>query len=291
MAAVFLCMTLTCGCTNRELKSLNSTITMSISDLPESYYQLSESSRKDLDVVVVLKPTEDYPDNKSAVFRLNEANGFSGTEYVTPGDYYVKSVDVVPDVSVPFGSNCTEDRSPVISAGRNNNTDFVLPIQEYQLYQTKQEILNEKSFSHKIQINDQIYNIEELFDKFTFNMDSPFECTMIQKKYNSYSCNEIKGLFVITSADDNTNKPVGVEINDSNIKLWGGMTAGDHITKLTNSKNGCIGTPSYCKGSPIVGLGHDGTTFVFVDPHSEAALQAKISTEDRTIASISYVVN
>ena len=291
MTAAFIVMALTCGCSDREIKSLNSTITLSITELPESYYQLSKSARKELHVVVVLHPTDDYSDNHSAVFRLNEENSFSGTEYVTPGDYYVESVDVYPSESVPFGSDCTENGSPVITASRNCNTDFILPVKEYTLYQAKEEILNDKNFSHKIQIDDQIYNIEELFDKFTFDMEMPFELTMIEKDYNSYRCNEVKGLSVITSADDSSHKPVGVEINYSNVKLWGGITAGDNITKLTNSKNGCLGTPSYCKGSPIVGLGYDGTTFIFVDPDSEAALHAYIGNEDRRISTIRYVIN
>ena len=195
-----------------------------------------------------------------------------------------------PSYIAPFDCDCEEEKSPKIIVTQNSNTEIDLPITVYPAYDTTDEIMKVPVFSHKIQVKDKVCNIEELPNEFSFDMESGHIYSVGKKEYNGFKSKDVIGLTLLVEQDDSSNTPVGVLIEKNDIKLGGGVTVGSKINSLTNTTDGLIGTPSYCMGSPLVGMGLDDTDFVFIDNDIGWCLEAQAFADGGRLTQIKFAL-
>lgn len=275
------------GCTSAETKAYNATATIRIKDLPDSYYDIDKKVRKSFLVRLSFdrtdaKASEDIPD-----VDLKASNDFTGKIYLEPGSYSVRHTYVYPDEVAPFTVN--QSSVPSFTVSRNNNTVVDVPVTDIPVYETAKEMLDAPAFSHKVQVNDTVYDMESLSGAFSFNMTKPEKLKIAGKEYNAFSCTGAYGLSILTNSVDASNTPVGIRITRKNVKLWDGITVGEKAVDISRTKNGLKNHLAFCKGSPILGLGFHDTDFVYMGDDSNDKLDLFTEGNNGIVYAVNYL--
>lgn len=60
------------------------------------------------------------------------------------------------------------------------------------------------------------------------------------------------------------------------------------ISDIAHAEKGLLGTPTYCLGTPIIGIGYDNATLVYIDSDTGDRISLYINKYDSFISTISY---
>lgn len=266
------------GCTSSEIKAYNATATLTIKDLPDSYYDLDKKVRKKLEVDISVKDAD---------VELKSSNDFTQTIYLEPGEYTITHHFIYPEVIAPVDYDSSKDIKFTVS--RNNNTEVVVPLRNIVSYEPSEEILDVPTFSHKVQVNDKIYDMENISGAFSFNMSKPIKRTVAGKEYNSFSTNEVPGLYLLADQKDEANTPVGIWIERKNIKLWDNITVGENVMDLSKRGKGLKNHLAFCKGSPILAMSFDDTDFIYMGDEGNDKLDLLTEGNNGIVYAVSYL--
>ncbi len=267
------------GCTDSNVKSYNSTVSIKINDSEYYLSKLSDIEKKFFCIDVTLTSNEQEELNKPYKLKLNDVNDFSDIEYVKPGSYTIKQFDISAGFDLPF--NIDDIKGTVISVQLGKNVDVNLQANERPFTQPLNEILDSPKFSNKIQVKGILYDIEYIQESLSFDFDHA-----VDKKAE---CTDVEGLYLLFDGSGEKRTITGLEFTSDVCFLWGGMTIGSSISSITNEKNGTIGVPSYGEGSPILKYDCTDTSFTFINPDNGRIIEIGLYSGLTTVKSIKYL--
>jgi|LSQX01.2.fsa_nt_gb hypothetical protein len=286
------------GCTKTTAEqSFGAGCTAYLENLPKEYELLPEGIRDKVEITVSLR---NVSSNKRYSNKLNYANGFRQSIDLLPGTYDVSNVHIsekslaMLDVEVKLESiKVDKDSQFELPVYVKSPTDFIAAIENNK---PKAEILKEDVYSRKVQLNGEIIDINNIrntvkFDEPPTNKNlAPAETFLIPSSNN-------EGVSLIVQNQTNTYAPVskatfvGVQFYGSNVVFPKGITLGTGLDAICHAQDGILGTPDYFLGTPLIGLGYDNTTVVYLDKESGDRISLNIKPSHSFASFITYEFN
>lgn len=260
-----------CSCTDRKTKLYKATISASVSEIPESFDSLLEDIKDETCITLILQGENSDDDHVS--LELTPFNEFISSEYVVPGEYVVCDVKLEPQFLLPFAvKDVKKLKEKKFTVKAEHDTSITLNFKPVSLPETSKDILKTSPYTHRIQIDKKVYDIESLTQNFEFDK-SILEGRTGEPLW--VGCKDVAGLHILLSPD----KPeeiLGVSFSSGRCVLWGGLRTGMPLEEFTHSEKGILGTPSYCDGSPLVGQDIDDTYFSYLNIKNDDIIKIRV---------------
>lgn len=275
-------------------KSHDSSCQIYLDNLPKEYHMLSTEVRSIIEINVSLRNTSS--DKKYHVI-LSDENNYHQTLELMPGTYEVYSISI-PNKALAMFDVDTNLKSLLIT----KNTKIELPVSMtnpstfvdlMNSNQPTKEILAENIYSRKVQYNGELLDLNTINESMQFSSQdsnkslAPGEVSYIPSTSHS-------GISMIVQNKTSRNIPIkeasfsGVRFFQNNVVFPKGITLGMNITNITHAEKGILGTPNYCLGTPMIGIGYDSTTLVYLDENTGDRLSFYISPDNSFVSTILY---
>lgn len=282
------------GCSKEKTKQVKgTTCTVYLEELPQEYDQLAQSIRDDIVISVSLR---NVSSDKRFTCDLTEKNNFRQVLDLIPGTYKIESV-YLTDANLAMFEVDTELKSVKIE----KNVPFDLPvliqnadefINTMTLNKPSEDIIKADLYSRKIQYNGQMIDLNNIQSNMTFAATSKKKLSHAETMYIGSTSHPGVSLIVQNQTDQNIPADqatvVGVYFFKNNVVLPQGITLGTEIRAIAHAKEGLLGTPNYCTGSPLMRLGLDKTVLVYIDEDSGDRISFYVDPGDSFISGITY---
>lgn len=263
-------------------------------DLPKEYEQLPEEIRKDTAVYLSIR---NVSSDKTYSIELTDANEYRHSLNLIPGTYSVSKPYISNDRLVPLN---VETKIDSISITKNSKTEVPIYVSNPSDFinamtnnQPKDEILNADIYSRKVQYNGKIIDLNNIREEIAFSTPKNDERLAPAATYYIPSAND-EGISLIVQNQSDARAPVsqatltGVRFRHNNIVFPKGITLGSTSRDIAHTREGKLGTPTYCLGSPLIGFEFDDTTLVYIDENSGDRISFDILPGDKYVSIITY---
>ena len=290
------CALLLCTGCEKHKPEAQSVCKISIDTLPQAYLDLPEEIRDNTDCTLVLSSAKD-----SHIIHLNEKNKYCEEVELLPGTYTVSHNSphlnrLLPPVSFSVSAETltAKPRSQSCISVTLDDPDTL--VQQIQSSLPCEEILNASPFSRQIQYRDRVYSLDSLQESVHFsarqdlNVQSGETAGLVSDSHPGL-------VMIVKNQNDSGVLPVsqctciGYRLTNFCATLSGGAAPGQSYKQLVHSKEGLLGTPDYCLGTPLIGAGLESTTLVYLDPDSGDRISAELDSSSGCVRSISYEFN
>lgn len=290
-----LCMVLALlgGC-GRSAKADGAKCTVFLETMPQEFAMLPESVRQEFEISVTLRSVTS--DKKHQV-KLTEANAFQQELNLSPGPYevywcYAGSPDVVQLSVYPATQSITLDRK----------TPGVLPVlikdatafSQTMLANVPTEgILNAEPYSRQVQYRGQLLSLEALQASLTFvPTDSNQRLKPAEVAYVPATTDKGVAMVVQNQTKGNLSLQectfVGMRFSVGNVVMPKGVAIGMDIGEVSHAKTGRMGKPEYFTGTPLMGIGYDKSTAVYLDTESGDRISFTVDASHSFVTAITY---
>lgn len=265
-----------------------------VENLPQEYNDLPAEIRENTTFYLsVSNPSAD----KHYSIKLTEDNGYSEVTDLLPGTYTVSHVTVSNHLLEPI-SAVSQTQSLTIEQG----TASALPVflsnpegltQLIQQNKAAEAILNEGIYSRKVQYAGSVYDMQELSEIMDFTSQEESHISYGDIAYRP-SKSHIGVSMIVQNTNDSGSLPIsqcqliGFRFSNSSAVLPKGLTVGLPAEKIAHAKTGLLGTPNYCLGTPLIGMGIDQSTFVYLDKDSGDRISIEIDSSKGYVRTITY---
>lgn len=288
-----LALSLLGGC-GRSAKAGGATCTVYLDSMPQEFSMLPESVRQEFEISVTLRSVAN--DKKHQV-KLTEENGFRQVLNLSPGPYdvywcYAGSPDVVQLSVEPGVQSLTLDRT----------TPGILPVlvkdaaafSQTMLANVPTEgILQAAPYSRRVQYRGQLTTIEELRASLTFvPADTTKRLKPAEVAYVPATTDKGVAMVVQNQTKGNLSLQectfVGLRFSVGNVVMPTGVAIGMDIGQVSHAKTGRMGKPDYFTGTPLMGIGYDKSTAVYLDYESGDRISLEVDASNSFITAITY---
>ena len=268
---------------------------ISVDNIPSEYSMLKEDLQKSLSFSLYLI-CRDKGLDKEYVINLSKENGYKSEIYVVPGTYAVERLSA-DDIGLGIARAVADKKT--VTFKRDTRTEIVVSLENpdemakiIRESQPSDEILAEEMYSKKIQYMGKVVDLEELWQYILTHQGVDGEKNIYgnERKYVQVD----KGMDIILQNTSDMIIPVseaklmGIRFYNRNVVLPKGVAIGANLKQIVHSETGLLGTPSYCEGTPFIGMGLADSTLVYVDDVSGDRLSLEVSGDSMLVKSISY---
>jgi len=293
LAMVLLFLVQSTGCArNDNVRQYEAVCAIYLDNLPQEFALLPDGLRDCVEITVSIRNV-----STDKVFRakLSDKNSFYQEMELLPGTYDITMVYVsnsgLISLNVESGSasiDVVAHRQTYLPVHISNQAEFREVLRNSQ---PKEEILTLDIYSRKVQYGEQIMDLNDIQTLMTFpesqHILHPAEVGYIASTSHS-------GISLImqnqtrSSVSTSDATFTGVRFYNVNAVLPGGIGVGMSIPAIAHAEEGVLGTPGYCLGTPLMGIGHDATTFVYLDRISGDRVSFYFNPEDLFVRAITY---
>ena len=288
LSAVFLLMLGLTGCGDNALEG-NCKCVVALDNVPKEMDMLDENI---LEQVYVKVNLENIYSEKDITIELNAENDFQAELKLQPGTYTVNYCYAGPGIIVPIEAECkqekvelTRENAQTIEITITNESEFADWVWNLN---PAREVLETGAFSHKIQFEGKVIDLEQIANYVEFTYDKQVAA------YKKASISGDKGVSITVlnendeAADWKDCKLVEVSFDKSNV-VWGqGAFIGMDVAEAVNAQEGLYGEPSAMSGTVLYGLGYAETFVSWLDEKSGDRLTLEISPDGDYISGITY---
>ena len=266
-----------------------------LTGMPDEFRLLPDMLQKDMAVTLALR---NVSSDSTRWVHLNHGNAFSAEFDLFPGVYDISHPAVTPQCLDALTVYSDEPKLTVVAGAQSVLTLAVERPEAFagfvRLNQPSADILGAGMFSRKAQIDGQIFDMDDIPRQMTFDEDmgqkplSPTEVVGIASSSHEGVIKLVQNQtrYIVDAADA---EYVGLRFTKANAVLPKGLNIGTAIQTVAHSKEGLFGTPSYCLGSPLYGLGIDSATFVYLDDASGDRYSLEVREGDSYLCYITYM--
>ena len=282
------------GCSRGNLREGGSKCTVYLDAIPDEYYALNESIRNELQITVTL---HSVVNDKNHRIVLTEDNGFQQDIRLNPGPYdvtwcYANNPNITLMEVQPQVERITLDRKTPASLPVSIKNKDVF-IQTIHNLTPSDAITSAELYTRQVQYDGQMTDFSTLRSALTFSPSNnskrlkPSETAFIPATGTA-------GVSLVVQNQTSTSIPVqeatfvGLRFTKNNIVLPKGITLGMDIAEICHAKTGLLGTPDYCKGTPMLGIGYDSSTAVYVDYETGDRISFEVGSNAPYITAITY---
>ncbi len=264
-----------------------------LDNLPPEYHSLAENLRNDTEIYLSL---DNSSTDRHYSIRLTEKNKYTQDVSMLPGSYSVSSVYVINKGLSPIEA-VTQVQS--VELIKNTQTELAVSLadptalaQMVEQNKPTPEILSESLYSRKVQYAGAVIDLANIHQVMQF---SAVENKRLSAGEVYYIPSEShKGVFMIVKNTTNATIPVmegsfiGVRFSNNNAVFPTGAAVGSSLEEIANEKTGLLGTPSYCLGTPLIGMGLEKSTLVYLDEESGDRISFEFDPDSKFVNAVSY---
>lgn len=289
---VLVCLGTMAGCSSKSSDAdWNAVCEIHLDNLPEEYNTLPDSIRGQTRVrFSITSPRLD----KEYSVELTEENGYKQKIYMVPGSYSIGAV-YVRNPALGTLNATTNTNEIVVEKDQvtpvNVSLDQVDSLAEtIRRGQPTEEMKEAPLFSRKVQYDGKIVDLNQL--RTSIRLDDTDAKYLSSGETLEVTCPGYDGLIAIlkntTSGMIASNEAsiVGMRFYKVDAVFPNGIVVGDSLKSIVHAESGRLGTPSYCTGSPLIGM--EGCTVVYLDPESGDRLSLEIDGRGEFVTSITY---
>lgn len=291
--SILLFITTMCGCDKtKEDAKWNSNCIVKVSNMPDEFNSLPQSIANEFNIKIELKS---IANDREYTVNLNKDNDFSQDVNVLPGNYSVEGlfvnrnnyvmINVEPDISqFSISADNTQDICLMVT----NTQEFITNIKSIK---PTDKIINADKFSRLVQYKGQIIDISEIDNYAKFEEK---DTTLLAGEECYLQSIDDSGIVKIlkNTTSDKINAMdadfIGVSFDKNNVVFPGGYTIGTSVSDVANKENGILGYPSYCLGSPFIGMDIDWSSVVYVDMNTGDRITLNLTTSNANIYKVVY---
>ncbi|MGL5258572.1 MAG: hypothetical protein ACRC7V_00540 [Lachnospiraceae bacterium] len=286
------------GCSKQsEEMQWDSSCHIYVDNLPQEYFNLSQGLKDATSIYISLNNSLA---DKSYSIKLTDTNNYSEEINVLPGTYTVSSIYAINTLLTEITVVASKETFIIEP---NTTTPLAITIlnpeslsQSILKNMPSNEIINETTYSRKVQYEGTIYDMQSIPDKinFTGGADKNVNAGDIAYLYSE----EFRGLsMIIQNTQQYGMLPatecefIGFYFSRNNVTLPKGLTVGMSLEPIVNAQSGLLGTPDYCLGTPFIGMDIADSTLVYIDKISGDRISIKLNSRSKNVESISYEFN
>lgn len=277
------------GCAENALAG-DCKCTVTVEDMPRELMMLDENVLEQFYIRISM---ENIYTEEDIDVRLCAENQFQAELKLQPGTYrisdcYASSSYLVPiEVeSMQEKLELTRDDPMTVDIQITNRDEFV----EWAWNcEANREILQADAFSHKIQLDGQVIELEQIKDYVEFDY---------KEKVSGFAKvtlnNTKKGIsMVLQNTDEDAVewkdcKLLEIHFTKNNV-IWGqGAHVGMDVSEAVHASQGLYGKPDSMSGTILAGVGYDRTYVNWSDPKSGDKLTLELSSDGDYISEIIY---
>ncbi len=269
------------------------TCQISVDNLPVELDTLPQSVKDDLMFSFYLTGTSN--DERYSV-ELTDENGFSAQLDMLPGSYsvgqvYVREVGGLPIEAEPQTDSVilTKDTETSLTISVTTAQELVSFIQQCT---PSDEIMSAENFSRKIQYAGTVMDLNDLAEQMHF-VDS--RTSSLAPGDVAYLVSDsTNAVHMIVKNTTEASIPatqascIGFRFSGCNAILPQGLAVGTALETVTHADSGILKTPSYCRGTPLIGMDIDSTELVYIDPESGDRITCSVNSSAPFISGITY---
>ena len=264
------------GCTSSDIKAYNAKLRIEIENIDELLSGISDAEKKFVSLEIELTSHE-VDLEKPVVMKLTNVNDFSESVYLAPGEYTISSYKFKTPSAVPY--ECENLAEKNLSVKAENTEKLAVKMKRLANTEPLKEIINAENYTERIQIDGKLYDIRTLDQYIEFDFDRPANKRVPAVK--------IAGLYAIYNKKQEI---IGVQIENPNCFIFGGICVGMEISEIANKENGIIGLPSHGMETPVFFDLWIDTEYLFVDSKSGARVEAVMNKGFTSIESIKFML-
>lgn len=268
-----------------------------VDNLPQEYMDLPEEIKQSTNFSLSLFNASA---DKSYSFDLEEENGYSEEIDLLPGTYTVSDVYVYNHLLSPIEASVSVQ---TLTIKQHTETSLVISIADpdnlsmsIEQNTAGQEILSEALYSRKIQYAGTVYDMQTLAQVISFTGQNDESVAHGETAYITSDTHSGIAM-IVQNTNENGVLPasqcdcIGFRFSNTNTTLPMGVTVGLPVNRIANAKTGLLGTPDYCLGTPLIGLGIDRTTMVYLDKNSGDRISVYLNASKGYVDAVSYEFN
>lgn len=277
------------GCGRNALEG-NCECIVALTEIPKELEMLDENI---LDEFYIKVELENIYSEKSMDVKLTADNDFQVKLKLQPGTYLVRYLYAAPSYLVPVEVASRQEKVELTKDSKTTVDIFITNQEDFSDWlwnmDPSREVLQEDAFSHRVQFEGKMIDIEDITDYVEFSYDSS-----LRAYEKATISNSEKGVTITVLNDSNIDavwqdcKLIEVSFSKNNI-IWGqGAFVGMDVTKAVNAKTGLYGEPSSMAGTILAGLGYSSTKVSWLDETSGDKLTLMIAPDGDSISGITY---
>jgi len=282
------------GCSEESgVNKTESSCSIYLENLPKEYEDLTETIKENIEISVSLRSISS--DEKHKIV-LSDENEYNVLLPLKPGNYEVYGIymsntslamfDIDTEVETVTISNGNEFDLPVFMT---NPSQFISAIENNS---PKKEIIDTDMFSRKVQYNGEIIDLNTIKKVMQFATKDNESLAPTEEFYIPSTSHA--GVSMVVQNQKSGSIPineatfVGVRFYNNNVVFPKGIIMGMDISSLAHAEDGVLGTPDYFVGTPLIGMGIEHTTLVYLDEDTGDRISFEVKPSDSYISSIKY---
>ncbi len=289
LVTMVLCMLGLSGCSDNALKGDGKCV-VSVEDMPKELSMLDENILEQFSIRVTLENiyTEEQVD-----VRLNAENEFCEELDLIPGTYRIVSCYNSSTRLVPMELEVAQEKVELTKEETGAVDIRICNREAFSDWawnsEASREILQADAFSHKIQMDGQIMELEQVMEYVTFEYDEKvagFEKVTLS--------NREKGVTMVLqntqeeAASWKDCKLVEIHFTQNNV-IWGqGAHVGMDVTQAVHATDGLYGKPDDMSGTILAGAGYDHTYVSWLNEDNGDKLSLELEPDGDYISEIIY---
>lgn len=281
-----------CGGQSKE-QTWGASCNITLEGLPPEYEWLPQQLRDEIAFSISLTGTSN---DQTYSAELTEENGFSAQVQMLPGSYTVSKVYVRKEGGLPIEASPQAESVVLV---KDTQTPLVISVttgQELisflQQCEPTEEILAEASYARKIQYAGTVMDLSALSQQMSFSDAQTTQLMPGDTRYLVSDRDPSVRMIVKNTTDAPISAPqascVGFSFVGCNAVLPKGLAVGLPLKEVAHAETGILGTPSYCEGTPLIGMGIDTTKLVYIDSESGDRITCQVNSSHEFIDQITY---
>jgi len=281
------------GCAKDDgAQKYDATCCVYLTNMPQEFDLLPATLRGNIEINVILN---NISTGRKYMFRLSEQNGFRHDMALLPGMYSIITYTSHHALNLISVENTHElltieahSQTP-LPVTITNASDFAGTVKDNQ---PGEEILNNDTFSRNVQLDGQVVNIREIQDLLLFGDTT--HVTIRPRETKLLQSTSHPNVTLIMQNQTQEGLPIeqatliGVRFSSINAVFPKGVSVGMSLPDIAHSDYGAFGTPSYCLGTPFIGIGYDSSTLVYLDSLSGDRISITIDADNSVARNITY---